>query len=111
MMTTPLPSSADPAQPVPVEIRKMLVLSTGHISKATADYLTKTPAQDWPFCGGTYGPYGWFFYAHDENAGEGDQAIPDDLWACMVFARAQGCPNLLLDEAGDHTDELPSYDW
>lgn len=93
------------------EVTKLLVLSTGHITKETNSLLTIIDMSEWPCSGGPYGDYGWFLYAHDENCDEGDQKIPDDLWAVMQFARKEGCNYILLDRDGDTTEELPIYDW
>lgn len=93
------------------EIQRFAVISTGHVSEETSKSLRDTPVEDWPFLGGPYGDYGWFFYAHDENGGTGKDAIPDDLFAVMTWARELGCSYLLLDCDGDTVDELPHYDW
>lgn len=95
-----------------LEKRQLLVLSTAHISKATADWLdSRDPKTDWPFCGGHYGEYGWTFYCHESNVGDDDHHIPDDLFALMVFARGRGCDNLLLDRDGEEVEGLPTFDW
>jgi len=93
------------------EIRRFLVLSTSHIREETAKRLDLTPATAWPCAGGPYGSYGWFLYAHDENAGVGEDRIPDDLFAVMTWVRTQGCDYLLLDCDGEEVDELPRYEW
>jgi hypothetical protein len=93
-----------------LEFRKILVLSTAHVTAKTAAMLNSTPQPKWPVCGGPYGPWGWFIYAHDENCGEGADAIPDDLFAVLTFARAQGCDNVLFDADADVIDDLPEYD-
>lgn len=87
------------------EILNMLVLSTGHISWATAEILNKDP-MTWPVSGGT-SPYGWFLYAHDEV----DDSCPEDLAAAYVFARSHGCSYIHFDCDGPTVEELPSYAW
>lgn len=100
------------AEPAKLEIRKLLVLSTSHVTKATADLLNSTDAvTSWPWCGGPYGEYGWMFYCAEENNGEGDRHIPDDLFAVMQFARANGCDNVLLDRDSEPVDGLPTWEW
>lgn len=95
-----------------LEKRQLLVLSTACISKATAEWLdSHDPRTEWPVCGGHYGPYGWTFYCSEDNEGEGDRHIPDDLFAVMQFARAQGCDNLLLDRDASTADALPTWEW
>ena len=93
-----------------MEKRTILVLSTGHLSAATANLLTTKDTKDWPCCGGPYGPHGWFVYAHDEN-GEGKERIPDDLFAIMQFAKTQECHNILFDCDADLIEELPQFSW
>lgn len=93
------------------DLRRFIVLSTSHVSAATAKRLEDTPVEDWPCLGGPYGGYGWFLYAHDENAGTGDDEIPADLFAVMAWVRKQGCDYLLLDCDGDEVEGLPTYDW
>lgn len=108
VVAAPIPD-AEPAQ---LEIRKLLVLSTSHVTKATADLLNSTDAAtEWPGCGGPYGEYGWMFYCSEENNGEGDRHIPDELFAVMQFARANGCDNVLLDRDSDPVDGLPTWEW
>lgn len=90
-----------------LEFRKVLVLSTAHVTAQTAAMLNSTPLQDWPVLGGQYGDWGWFIYAHDDNC---EPAMPDDLWRVCEFARAQGCDNILFDCDAGVIDELPEYD-
>ena len=93
------------------EIREFIVISTAHVSEATAKLLDNIPAKDWPCAGGAYADYGWFVYAHDENAGVGKDAIPDDLFNVMTWARKQGCDYVLLDCDGEEVEGLPVHDW
>ncbi|MER8376664.1 hypothetical protein [Mesorhizobium sp. M1409] len=94
-----------------LEIHKFVVVSTAHVSEATAKRLDHTPAKDWPCAGGPYAEYGWFVYAHDENSGPGENAIPADLFDVMTWARRQGCEYILFDCDADQVDGLPAYDW
>lgn len=91
-----------------LEVRQFLTLSTGHVSEATAQMLETTPIKDWPVCGGHFGTYGWFMYAHDEDC-EGD--IPPELMVIFDYARANGCNYVLFDCDGDTVDQLPTFDW
>lgn len=59
-----------------LEIHKFVVVSTAHVSEATAKRLDHTPAKDWPCAGGLYAEYGWFVYAHDENSGPARTPFP-----------------------------------
>ncbi|MCG8273898.1 hypothetical protein MIC97_20650 [Aquamicrobium sp. NLF2-7] len=93
------------------DVRRYIVLSTSHVSEETARRLDNIPAGDWPCLGGPYGQYGWFLYAHDENAGIGKDEIPADLFTVMTWTRKQGYDYLLLDCDGDEVEELPRFDW
>ena len=95
----------------PLDVRKFIVVSTSHVTGKTAKLLNEAPIEEWPCLGGSYGEYGWFLYAHDENCGAGKDVIPDDLFAVMTWARTQGCDYLLLDCDGDTVDGLPVHDW
>ena len=94
-----------------METRTFLILSTGHLSAATANLLTQTDCKDWPCVGGPYSEYGWFVYAHDENNGEGKDRIPDDLFAVMQFANTKGFCNVLFDADASLIEDLPQFDW
>jgi hypothetical protein len=93
------------------EIRRFVVISTGHVSPETAAHLESTPSLDWPTIGGRYSEYGWFMYASDINDMPGDLAIPDDLFAVMTWARSQGVEHILFDRDADAIDGLPWFDW
>ncbi len=93
------------------EIRAFVTISTGHVTAATAKILNNTPCAEWPCVGGSYADYGWFFYAHDENAGVADQRIPDDLFAVMTWARQIGFSHVLLDRDAEQVEDLPWHDW
>lgn len=91
-----------------VEHRRLIVVSTAHVSKATADTLNNSPASQWPCLGGPYGDYGWFFFCHEEN----DGTIPAELFDVMVWARKNHrTDNILLDCDADPVEGLPVFDW
>jgi hypothetical protein len=94
-----------------LETRKFVTISTGHVSAATVKLLDSTPCAKWPCVGGGYADYGWFFYAHDENAGVADQRIPGDLFAVMTWARQKRFSHILLDRDAERVDDLPWHDW
>lgn len=87
-------------------IRRVLVLSTGHVSHQTMTMLDNTEPENWPVYGGKI-PHGWYIYAHDENDGK----IPPDLWACCDFARKSGFDYIQFDCDWDQTQfpQLPAY--
>ncbi|NTE68103.1 hypothetical protein G6M85_21090 [Agrobacterium tumefaciens] len=94
-----------------LETLTVVTISTGHVSAETAAMLEAKPCANWPCAGGPYAGYGWFLYAHDENCGEGDQHIPDDLFAVMTWARNKGFSHVLLDRDADQVDGLTFHDW
>lgn len=91
------------------EFHKLVVLSTGHLTAATAKMLEEKPNPDWPFAGGRYADYGWFVYAHDEDAGAEDHRIPEDLFSIMTWARRHGAAYVLLNCDGDRIEALPWF--
>jgi hypothetical protein len=93
-----------------MDTRKMLCLSTAHVSEATAKMLNDTPYTLWPVVGGPWA-YGWLMYAHDERLDSGDKHFPDDLWECCVFARSKGFDYILFDQDADIADGLTFYSW
>ena len=91
-----------------METPKMLVLSTSHVTAATARLLDHTPRPDWPVSGGPHGLYGWFCYAHDEDP-QGN--IPLEMMNVFWFARENECDYVLFDRDADVIDELPVWEW
>lgn len=94
-----------------LETHRFVVISTAHIRETTAELLDNTPVKEWPCLGGTYGEYGWFLYAHDENAGVDPDVIPSELFDVMTWARKQGCNYILFDIDADEVEDLPAFDW
>lgn len=90
-------------------IRKFLDLSTAHLSPATMKMLNGLLSHQLPFAGGVT-THGWFAYAHDENCGEGEDRIPDEMYACMEHARRLGCDYLLFDCDSEVIEGLPVFD-
>lgn len=88
-----------------LEIRKVLVLSTSHVTEATARMLNRLPAAEWPVTGGHYGSYGWFLYCGI------NESTPADLAVLFEFAVNKGCHHILLDQDADFVDELEIFEW
>ena len=113
-----------------LEIAKMLVLSTRHLTQATANKLpqghadlayfesqrlatssgrTKSLGPDeepdwWP----TFArDEGWVFHVGDPH----DEDTPKDLTLLLAFAQRQGVDWLMLDRDGPVVEELPHYEW
>ena len=90
-----------------MEICKMMIMSTGHISKNTAILLDKDRV------GVVVYPkdnYGWFIVVTDWKDDE-TASIPEDLKQCLSLAEKNGCDWLCLDCDGECYPELPIYDW
>jgi hypothetical protein len=92
------------------ETYKTLVLSTSHVTEATARRFNGRGSQhsledidghmtDWA-------SYGWIFYCHDN-----DDTTPAELMACAAFARALGCRYIQFDCDADPLADLPSWEW
>lgn len=87
---------------------KTICLSTGHITRATDQWLeanqcpTAMLKWDW----------GYWLWVMDRTESGYDE-LPHDLRACMDFARARGAEWLRFDadEVIDEADLLPVYDW
>lgn len=89
-----------------IEIRSMLVLSTGHVSDETRKILEGEAVKDWPVVGFN-GVFGWVIYAHDDD----DPDIPRDLWSVFEYARSKGCDYIMFDADADTIEELPVFEW
>ncbi len=92
-----------------LNISRIIALSTGHLTGDTMNRLENTPydSSTYPVAGGPI-PYGFFVYAHDDQ-GEGPDAVPDDVWTCCEFARAQGCDYIRFDCDVDMIPDLPDH--
>lgn len=94
---------ADTGQSADVlEIRKVLVLSTGHLTKATClNY------KDWPKIADF--EEGCYFYVGDEPNLYAD--APADLQSVLEFARQLGCIEVKFDQDAGRIEQLPWFDW
>lgn len=86
-------------------VEKYLDISTGHISKDTADWLDTDPRG---IIMHPKGEYGWFVYAMQEEL---DDDVPLDLVKVLVYAKSIGCVWVILDADGELIDELETFDW
>lgn len=93
-----------------VEIMKVPVLSTAHVSEKTRDMLDFDNPQ-WVHHCAKY-EFGWFIAVPTEEA-EGcfEQKPSDDLAALFGWARKHGFGWLRLDSDGATVAELPTFDW
>jgi hypothetical protein len=85
-------------------IEKMLVLSTGHLQHDTCTQWLDTA----PFAAFTKADYGWFVFVPEDLE---EEVVPEELLACFVLARAQGCEWLMFDRDADTLDTLPVFAW
>ena len=90
------------------DITKMITISTAHIKESTTSFLDETLLLP------VY-PSDYFYTIWIEDDTEYydtfKNAIPNDLWACIMFAHNLGCQWLCLDGDGKIVDELPVYEW
>jgi hypothetical protein len=88
---------------------KLLVLSTGHLTAATAKLLTNDPKD----CGTLVAPFEEGFFVSASHAPDPQRGPAEylSLWTVCEFARKQGYQYLLLDRDGDRISELPDYEW
>lgn len=103
---------------------EMLVVSTGNVSKATAELLDRIteptlhePCLDFAWLT-VYrkGTYGWFVFLGDwaEDADDGDcTPVPKDLKALVLLAQREHCNWLCLDRDADLAEGygIQSYNW
>lgn len=102
---------------VPVEIDRMMTLTTGHITAKTAGLLeeasrTYSNRTDMPAtC--KKDKYGWFVYLPGRCPGDMNDIVrqPEDLKLLMLYAMANGCDVLCLDADATELPFLPVYQW
>jgi hypothetical protein len=89
-----------------MEIERMLVLSTAHLTELTCNTLLPT----WEGPAYEKVAYGWFVYVNLEFL---TNDMPEDLKQCTQYAQNPGvsCDWIMFDRDGPTVDELPTYDW
>ena len=98
-----------------LEIRKTLVLSTGHVTKRVAEILDEYRSQPEGF--DLYWQnieYGWLFRRtrlDNQDLEYMGRKIPRCLRNCLDLAAANGCDYLIFDCDGPQVDQLPFYNW
>lgn len=85
-----------------IEVRKVLVLSTAHLTKDTC-----LGYKAWPFIA-EY-EEGCYFYVG--SAPENYAEAPADLRLVLAFAKLHGCVEVKFDRDADQVSNLPVYDW
>lgn len=88
---------------------EMLDASAAHLSQQTRQLLENDEIEGVLFY--PKGPWGWFVHVPDLDAGEsvGEQA-PEDLKACVEFARVNGFHWIMFDVDGTLNEGLPVYE-
>ena len=95
-----------------MEKHNMLALSTGHVSRETAELMDDDNIDDVTLYNKS--GYGWYVYIPDEGIDFdklADGECPADLYRCMKYARDNGCDWLMFDCDVETIDELPVYNW
>lgn len=88
-------------------IERHAVISTGHVSQATAAMLD-AGAEDLPMS--CYPPeYGWLVPTGISAEAEPD--VPTDLWAVMQLAKRSDCAWILFDRDGPMVGDLETFEW
>lgn len=89
-------------------LQSVMVISTGHLTARTAQFLSDHDAADWPTPGGHYGDLGWFFWV-DEGADAIIPHLPHDLMSAFEYAAAQGASFLIFQDVSPVVPQLPTY--
>lgn len=94
----------------PSYVRRILDISTVHISQETGQLLDHWATTEKPRPAIVFNKdhYGWLVYVPSETNHE---ALPADLHACMDLARSHDCDWIMFDCDGVDIDELPVYEW
>lgn len=106
----PVPPAAVTA-PRP-EHGRYCVVSTAHLSAATADLLdlwASWPPGNRPLDIAA-AVHGWFVPTRQREPSEA-KPIPEDLAALIAYGRARGCAYVLVDCDGETVDDLALCDW
>jgi hypothetical protein len=97
------------------EVRSYLDLSTAHLRESTRDMLDEMGS----FAAAGSPPsfmvaptgYGWFVSASPaDNERNDNEDVPDDLWAAMTHAKANGADHILFDRDAGMDADLPTYE-
>lgn len=91
------------------DITKMVTISTAHIKESTTSFLEETLL--FPVYQSDYFYMIWIEDDTEPYLKPFKNAIPNDLWACIMFAHNLGCQWLCLDGDGEIVGELPVYEW
>ena len=95
-----------------VEIEKMLVLSTGHVTGGVNVELENESGGKPHWAPEFTREFSWMFHVPPADADHGARmARPMCLNEAFDFARTHGCTWILFDADGPRVEELNWYDW
>lgn len=83
-------------------ISTIMTLSTGHITRATAEAIESDAIHS-----SFKRDEGFIFYTKFDR----DESYPAELRACLDFAKHNGCDWLMFDCDGDFAEPLPRFEW
>jgi len=93
--------------PPALEIARILVLGTIHMSPATA-------ANWMPHCPWACfdkDDYGWFMHVCDDVGITEAEGVPAEIRSAIHVAKRENCAWIMWDCDGPQVDELPEYEW
>lgn len=89
-----------------MHIKKILELSTAHLTKNTADRMDNRQ-----YCIARYA-YGALVYVDPWQIEHRDvSTYPKDLLDCIALALDNNCDYILFDQDEEPIEDLPTYDW
>ena len=89
-----------------LEIESTLVLSTGHVTKETADSLNGDIEPERGWSPHFQNEYGWIFWADQDL-----QLVPEEFEAIFALAKSVGCKWVRFDCDGPRVPTLPFFTW
>lgn len=105
-------SGPDAIGPLVIETDRLLVLSTSHLRRETAERLeqwAQLPAEERPLCAASTG-YG-FIVRKPIPGRDVDTDIPKELTAALGLARERGCHGVLYDRDASAVVMLETFEW
>lgn len=109
--------AAEQFSPSEPEVRRMLVMTTGHVCDSTRHWLDTQGQMAAEHGVGEAAPaihmgatvHGWIVYCYEEE--DQFEGLPADLIAIMKKTRSLGCDYAMLDGDAEAIEGLPIYDW
>ncbi|NKL39159.1 hypothetical protein G9X64_29665 [Rhizobium sophorae] len=90
-------------------MRKLLCLSTSHLSSATKRFLMSHDQKEWLTVGGPFGDMGWLFHVDEDAAFNFGNRRFKDLWRSFAYAADRGYDLILFDDVEEPVRDLPVY--